>query len=40
MYMQSQDSTMEGKVAVLFKGIQSNVLTTIKDGRMYRDLSS
>ena len=29
---------MKGKVAVLFKGTQSNVLTTIKDDRMYRDL--
>jgi hypothetical protein len=38
--MQNQDSTMEGKVAVLVKGIQSRVLRTIKDGRMYWDLST
>jgi hypothetical protein len=38
--MQSPDSTKESKVAVLFKDTKSNELTTIKDGRMYRGLSS
>jgi hypothetical protein len=38
--MKIQDSTMEVKVAVLFNGIQSNVLTTVEDGRMYSDLLS
>lgn len=33
-YIQSQDSKTEGEVAVFFKGAQSKVLTTIKDGSM------